>query len=71
MLHDINQALRYSNHLIVMKEGEARLSGAPRKVITSAALADIYGVKAVLREDDQAGLVVLPLGTAKAAHVQS
>ncbi|WP_020618818.1 ABC transporter ATP-binding protein [Paenibacillus daejeonensis] len=69
VLHDINQALRYSHHLIVMKEGEARLSGAPREVITSAALADIYGVKAVLREDDQAGLVVLPLGTAEAAHM--
>lgn len=70
VLHDINQALRYSDHLIVMKEGEARLSGVPREVITPAALAEIYGVRAVLREDEQAGLVVLPLGSAEPAGVR-
>ncbi|MFS0723817.1 ABC transporter ATP-binding protein [Paenibacillus sp. 1P07SE] len=63
VLHDINQALRYSDHLIVMKEGEARLSGEPEAVITEAALLDIYGVRALLRKDEEAGLVVIPLGT--------
>lgn len=46
VLHDLNQAARYCDHLIVLKKGELIAEGAPDEVMTPALLADVFAVKA-------------------------
>lgn len=62
VLHDMNQAIRYSDKLIVMKNGRAMLEGAPAQVVTAQMMRDIYGVETVIKHDDQAGMYIVPLG---------
>lgn len=62
VLHDINHAIRYSDEIVVMKEGKVCLQGTPRDVITVETIQSVYGVKSVIREDEEAGLSVLPIG---------
>ena len=61
VLHDINQAIRYSNHVILMKSGQIVAEGTPREVITKEVIKDVYGVNAVFHEDEQLGLYMMPL----------
>lgn len=44
VLHDINQAIQYSNHIIAMKNGSVLLNGTPEEVITQDNLYDIFNV---------------------------
>ena len=61
VLHDINQAIRYSDHVILMKNGQIVAEGLPRVVITQEVIKDVYGVNAVFHEDEQLGLYMMPL----------
>ncbi|GLC87704.1 ABC transporter ATP-binding protein [Lysinibacillus piscis] len=62
VLHDMNQAIRYSDHLIVMKDGQIVAEGAPTTVMTKEVMKEVYGVDAVFREDEQLGFFMMPVG---------
>jgi iron complex transport system ATP-binding protein len=62
VLHDINQALRYSDNVLVMKNGAIELKGKPDEVITEQTIKSIYGVDVVVKHDPTAGLYVVPVG---------
>ncbi|GGE69022.1 ABC transporter ATP-binding protein [Priestia taiwanensis] len=62
VLHDINQAIRYSNSIIMMKDGEVKMKGHPTDVITVEAMKDIYGVDVIVKEDEEAGRYLVPMG---------
>ncbi len=62
VLHDINQAIRYSDHIILMKTGQIIAEGKPRDVITKDVIKEVYGVNSVFHEDDQLGIYMIPLG---------
>jgi iron complex transport system ATP-binding protein len=51
VLHDINQACRYADHMIAMKAGKVIQYGAPEKVITEANMKDIFGLDCVIIKD--------------------
>ena len=53
VLHDLNQAIKYSDQLIVMRRGEIYSQGAPAKVCTEQMLEEVYGLKCVLGVDDE------------------
>lgn len=55
VLHDINQACRYCDHLIVMKSGEIICEGDPNTVITSKLLADVFELDAQIYPDPISG----------------
>ena len=61
VLHDITQAIRYSDHIILMKAGQIITEGAPREVITKEVIKKVYGVNSVFHEDEQLGLYMMPL----------
>lgn len=44
VLHDINQAIAYSDHVIGMKDGVIEVEGSPYDVITSESIKTLYGV---------------------------
>ncbi|PFA75154.1 ABC transporter ATP-binding protein [Bacillus cereus] len=62
VLHDINQAIRYSDHIIVMKDGEIITKGNPNDVITEEMIKAIYGVDVIVKQDEDTGLYMVPMG---------
>jgi iron complex transport system ATP-binding protein len=44
VLHDINQALYYSDAIVAMKDGAVLASGRPSEVVTSELIAQTFGV---------------------------
>ncbi|MDR1217545.1 MAG: ABC transporter ATP-binding protein, partial [Oscillospiraceae bacterium] len=45
VLHDINQAMRYSDEIIGLKEGRVAARGAPEDIVTPDFIEEIYGVR--------------------------
>lgn len=46
VVHDLNHAIMYADHVVVVKAGRLVTSGAPREIITSDLLAEVFRVKA-------------------------
>jgi iron complex transport system ATP-binding protein len=55
VLHDLNLAARYADHLVVMAEGRIIREGAPRECLTVEVVAEAFGLDAVVVEDPVAG----------------
>ncbi|QTD40878.1 ABC transporter ATP-binding protein [Sporosarcina sp. Te-1] len=62
VLHDINQAIRYSDTIVVMKDGKIAAKGEPTDVITADAIKDIYGIHVVVMLDEETGMYIVPIG---------
>lgn len=63
VLHDLNQACRYADHLIAMKGGRIAGEGAPADVITAAMVEDVFGLRCMVGEDPVSGTpMVVPMG---------
>lgn len=45
VLHDINVALRHTDHVLVLQAGRLVADGVPAAVVTPAILAEVYGVQ--------------------------
>ena len=46
VVHDLNHAIMYADHVVVVKAGKLVTSGAPRAIITADLLAEVFKVKA-------------------------
>ena len=46
VLHDLNQAARYCDHLVVLKDGRLIADGSPQQVMTHQLLAEVFAVNA-------------------------
>nr|WP_314706630.1 ATP-binding cassette domain-containing protein [uncultured Comamonas sp.] len=44
VIHDINFAVNYSDHIVALKDGALRYSGATHEVVTEQRLGDLYGL---------------------------
>lgn len=53
VLHDLNQAARYADHIIAMSDGAIIASGTPHEVITEELLAQAFGIDASIIEDPE------------------
>jgi len=62
ILHDINQAIQYSDTIIAMKNGEIIKSGTPNTIITDQLIHDVYGIKVVVKEEENVGKYIIPIG---------
>jgi len=45
VLHDLNQACRYANHLIALRDGKIIAEGAPSEIVDAALIEAIYGLR--------------------------
>lgn len=62
VLHDLNLAVRYSDYLVVMKDGQVIASGTPAEVITAELLQDAFDLRARVIEDPETGdPLIVPL----------
>ncbi|WP_284250612.1 ABC transporter ATP-binding protein [Litorihabitans aurantiacus] len=60
VLHDLNQALRWCDHVVVLADGRVVAAGEPEEVLTPATIARVYGVAAeVVRTADGRPVLVL------------
>ncbi|WP_155299967.1 ABC transporter ATP-binding protein [Deinococcus kurensis] len=55
VLHDLNQAVRYSDRLIAMRGGQVYAHGPAGEVLTHDLLRDVFGLKAHLLPDPDTG----------------
>ncbi|NEE23453.1 ABC transporter ATP-binding protein [Streptomyces sp. SID7499] len=63
VLHDLNLATRYSDNLVVMREGSVLAQGHPRDVITAELLDEAFGLRARVIDDPVGDRpLVVPIG---------
>lgn len=62
VLHDLNQACRYADHIVAMKAGRVVAEGAPEEVVTAALVEEVFGLRCVVGEDPVSGTpMVVPM----------
>jgi len=63
VLHDLNLAVRYSDNLVVMKDGAILAQGHPRDVVTAELLHEAFGLKALIVDDPVGDRpMIVPIG---------
>ncbi|MET9353004.1 ABC transporter ATP-binding protein [Streptomyces sp. NPDC006617] len=63
VLHDLNLAARYSDNLVVMREGTILAQGHPRDVITAGLLHEAFGLRARVIDDPVGDRpLIVPIG---------
>ncbi|GAA3869548.1 ABC transporter ATP-binding protein [Streptomyces sedi] len=55
VLHDLNQAARYADHLVAMKDGRIAARGRPEEVVTAELVDEVFGLAAVVIPDPVTG----------------
>ncbi|MFG2879702.1 ABC transporter ATP-binding protein [Streptomyces sp. NPDC048337] len=51
VLHDLNQAARYADHLVAMKAGRVVAEGPPSAVVTAELVREVFGLDAIVIPD--------------------
>lgn len=63
VLHDLNLACRYADHIIAMKAGGIVAEGAPKDVITADVVTDVFGLACEVVPDPVSGTpMIVPRG---------
>lgn len=70
VLHDLQMAARYADHLVAMREGRLVAQGSPAEVVTPAFIEATFGLRArVIEDPETGGPLVVPLsGRAALGH---
>jgi iron complex transport system ATP-binding protein len=51
VLHDLNQACRYCDHLVVLKKGQITNRGSPEDIFTQSLLKQVFDLEAIIIND--------------------
>jgi iron complex transport system ATP-binding protein len=69
VLHDLNQAARYADRMIVLNKGAVVADGSPQSVLTPDLLASVFNVRVNIVTDPSSGMpVCLPFAVASEKH---
>ncbi|MFE2310041.1 ABC transporter ATP-binding protein [Streptomyces sp. NPDC059411] len=55
VLHDLNQAARYADHLVAMKSGRVVAEGPPSEVVTADLVREVFGLDSMVIPDPVTG----------------
>ena len=55
VLHDLNQACRYAEHLVAVRQGQVYTRGTPMQVMTEVMVREVFGLECHIMEDPMAG----------------
>ncbi|MCZ4101761.1 ABC transporter ATP-binding protein [Streptomyces sp. So13.3] len=53
VLHDLNHACRYADHLIAMKAGRIVAQGDPREIVTAELVEEVFGLRCRIIDDPE------------------
>jgi iron complex transport system ATP-binding protein len=63
VLHDLNLAARYADHLIALHEGRLHSAGRPHEVLVPELVEDVFGMRSSVIQDPVSGKpLMLPIG---------
>ena len=63
VLHDLNQACRYADRLVAVREGQIFAQGTPEQVMTEAIVQEVFGLESRIVPDPVTGTpMCVPLG---------
>ena len=63
VMHDLNLACRYADHLIAMRNGQICGQGTPSQVVTSQTMMDVFGLRSTIITDPVSGTpTIIPIG---------
>ena len=63
VLHDLNLAGRYADHLVALREGTVVAAGSPTEMVTPELVREVFGLEARIIEDPVSGTpLVVPVG---------
>ncbi|MFD6338950.1 ABC transporter ATP-binding protein [Streptomyces sp. NPDC060131] len=72
VLHDLNLACRYADHLVAMKEGRIVAEGAPSDIVTEELVTEVFGMHCSITEDPASGTpMIVPIGRHHITPVQA
>ena len=55
VLHDLNQAAAYSDHIFMLRSGRMHVQGPPSEVMTSETIRDVFGIDVNVIPDPVSG----------------
>lgn len=63
VLHDLNQACRYGDHLVAVRNGTVYKQGHPEQVMTETMVREVFGLESQIASDPVAGTpLCIPIG---------
>jgi iron complex transport system ATP-binding protein len=63
VLHELNLAARYADHLVVMKDGAVVTAGQPTSVLTEEVVTEVFGMRCRVTPDPVSGTpMIVPIG---------
>ena len=63
VLHDLNEAARYSHHLVAMRDGAIVAQGPPAEIVTADIVSAVFGIDSRILDDPVTGTpLVVPIG---------
>ncbi|MER5954230.1 ABC transporter ATP-binding protein [Streptomyces sp. NPDC056121] len=71
VLHDLNQAARYADHLVAMKSGRIVAEGPPAEVVTADLVREVFGLDCVVVPDPVTGSPLIVPGAPWQAGARS
>ena len=70
VLHDLNQACRYADEIIAMKDGSIVAQGPPETIITSELVHEVFGIECSVIDDPVTGAPMIVAGAPKKTFAQ-
>lgn len=72
VLHDLNLAFRYADHVIAMRQGAIAVQGRPRDVVDAAMVESVFGLTCRVQDDPVSGTpMVVPRSRHHTGHLTS
>ena len=62
VLHELNQAIRYSHQIIMMCGGRIVRAGPPEEVITCASIREVFSLDCEILRDQSRNMIIAPTG---------
>ena len=59
VLHDLNMAARYADHIIAMREGKVVVQGPPALVVDNQVMKNVYGISSNILRDEHTGMPLM------------
>ncbi|TCK92815.1 iron complex transport system ATP-binding protein [Natranaerovirga hydrolytica] len=65
VLHDLSQAAKYSDKVVVIKEGDLIAEGSPANILTEELIREVYNVEVFIKKDMTGEFIIHPIGICK------